>query len=160
MKGRLPEALEEVAVQQRQLTLQARMQEESQTSVRAVIRMELQAVELAEQRAAVQSRAELVATLGARGEALNRSLAELEVANSRATAEINSLARAREAELQVRTEAQRLREQAEDAARVAAAARTEAETIRVLSDSRLHQTEQAAEAKVAEKSANLAHEAE
>ena len=70
------------------------MQGESQTSVRAVIRMELQAVELAEQRAAVQSRAEMAATLGARGEALNRSLAELEVANFRATAEINSLARA------------------------------------------------------------------
>jgi hypothetical protein len=160
MKGRLAEALEEVVVQQRQLALQARMQEGSQTSVRAAIRMELQAVELAEQRAAVQSRAEMAATLGARGEALIRSLAELEVANFRATAEINSLARAREAELQVRTEAQRLREQAEDAARVAAAARAEAETIRALRDSRLHQTEQAAEAKVAEKSANLVIEAE
>ena len=160
MKERLAEALKEIATQRHLLSLQARVQEESQTSARAAIRLELQSVELAEQRAAFQSRAEMAATLGARDDALNRSHAELEVANFRASAEINSLARARYAEQQERTEAQRLREQAEEAARVAAAARTEAETIRLLSDSRLHNTERTAEAKVAEKSANLVLEAE
>ena len=43
---------------------------------------------------------------------------------------------------------------------MAATARAEAETIRALSDSRIHLTERAAEAKVAEKTANLTLEAE
>ena len=158
--ARLAEALEEIAEQQRQLALQTRMQEESQTSVRAVIPTELQSVELAEQRAAYQTRAEMTATLGARDDALYRSRAELEMANSRASAEVHSLTRAKEAELQERAEAQRHREQAEEAARMAVVARAEAETIWALSDSRIHLTEKAAEAKVAEKSANLTLEAE
>ena len=132
MEDRRAEALEEIVVQQSQVLLQAREKEESQTSVRAAIRFELQSVELAEQRAAFQSRAELAAAFGAREDALNRSHAELEVANFRASAEINSLTRARQAELSERTEAQRLREQAEEAARTAIAARTQAETIRML----------------------------
>ena len=113
------------------LSLQAHMQAESQTSARAAIGLELQSVEVAEQRAACQSRAELAATLGARGDALHRSHAELEMANFRASAEINSLDRARNAELHERAEAQRLRAQADEASRVAAAARTDAETIRM-----------------------------
>ena len=91
---------------------------------------------------------------------IHRSRAELEVANFRTSAEVNSLARARETEFQERTEAQRLREQAEEATRMAATARAEAETVRALSDSRIHLTEQAAEAKVVEKTANLTLEAE
>ena len=43
---------------------------------------------------------------------------------------------------------------------MAAAARAEADTIRALSDSRIHLTEKTAEAKVAEKTANLTLEAE
>jgi hypothetical protein len=136
------------------------MREESQTSTRAAIRTELASVELAEQRAAVQTRAEMTATLGARDDAFYRSRAELEMANSRASAEIHSLARAKEAEVQERVEAQRHREQAEEAARMAVAARAEADTIRALSDSRVHLTEKTAEAKVAEKTANLTLEAE
>ena len=136
------------------------MREESQTSSRAAIRTELAFVELTEQRAAVQTRAEMAATLGARDDALYRSRAELEMANSRASAEINSLAPAKEAEAHERVEALRHREQAEEAARVAATARAEAETIRALSDSRINLTERAVEAKVAEKTANLTLEAE
>ena len=102
----------------------------------------------------------MAATLGARDDALYRSRAGLEMANSRASAEINSLARAKEAEAQERVEALRHRAQAEEAARVAAAARAEADTIRALSDSRINLTERAAEAKVAEKTANLTLEAE
>ena len=71
----------------------------------------------------------------------------MEVANFRASAEINSLARANNAELHERTDARRLRDQAEEASRVAAAARAEAETIRMLSDSGLHHTDRAAEAR-------------
>ena len=76
-------------------------------------------MELAQQQAAFQSRAERAATLGARDDALYRPHAELEVATFRATAEICSLARARETKLQEWTEAQRLRAQAEDALRKA-----------------------------------------
>ena len=47
-EARLARALEEIAEQQRQLNLQIRMQEESQTSSRAIIRTELQSVEFAE----------------------------------------------------------------------------------------------------------------
>ena len=105
MQQRLAKALEEIAEQQRQLDLQARMREESQTSTRAAIRTELAFVELTEQRAAVQTRAEMAATLGARDDALYRSRAELEMANSGASAEINSLARAKELEAHERVEA-------------------------------------------------------
>ena len=157
---RLARALEEIAEQQRQLNLQTRMHEESQTSPRAVIREKLQSVEFAEQMAAFQTRAEMNAAMGARGEALIRSRVELEMANSRTSAEISSLARAKEAEQQERTEAQRHRERAEEATRMAATARAEADTIRAISDSRVHMTEKAAEAKVAEKSASMVFEAE
>jgi len=82
------------------------------------------------------------------------------MAHSRASAEIHSLALVRMAEHEVRVEAQRLRDEAAEAARMATSARTEAETIKALSDARLHQTERAAEAAIAEKSAQLTREAE
>jgi len=82
------------------------------------------------------------------------------MANSRTSAEINSLARAKQAEAHERIEALRHREQAEEAARMVALARAETDTARAHSDSRVHYTERAAEAKVAEKTANLTLEAE
>jgi hypothetical protein len=128
--------------------------------MQTAIRAELASVEFAEQRAAIQSRMEMAAHLGARDIALDRSRAELEMVNSRASAEIHSLAQARNAEHEVRVEAQRLRDEAAEAARMATSARTEAETIKALSDARLHKTERAAESAIAEKSARLSREAE
>ena len=81
----------ESAESQRVLPLQARSREELQTSTHATIRTELESVKLAEQRAAIQSRAGMAATLGTQNDPLNRSHAELEMYSSRASTETNSL---------------------------------------------------------------------
>ena len=107
------------------LFLQTRVQEESQTSTRATARSELQSVELAQQHAANHARAEMVASLGAREQALSRAQAEVEVANFRAIAEMQCFARAREAEQREAADALRLCETATEAMRMASVAQTD-----------------------------------
>ena len=101
------------------LSLQARAQEESQTFVRVVARSELQSFEFAQQQATVRAREDMVAGLGAHQETLTRARAELEVANFRASAEAQSLARSRETEHHERVEAHRHRETAVEAMHMA-----------------------------------------
>jgi hypothetical protein len=149
-----------MAEHQSQQALRARQQGEMQSFAQNAIRTELASIELAEQRAVLQSRMEMTAQVGARDMALDRSRAELEMANSGASAEIYSLTQVRMAENEVRIEAQRLRDEAADAARMASSARTEAETIKAQSDAGLHKTERAAEEAIAEKSARPTRAAE
>ena len=63
--ARHAEAMEEIAMLRQMLSLQARAQEESQTSVRVVARSELQSFEFAQQQATIRVREDMVAGLGA-----------------------------------------------------------------------------------------------
>jgi hypothetical protein len=119
------------------LSLQSRVQEESHTSARVAARSELQTFEIAQQQATIRAREDMVAGLGAREDALNRTRAELEMANVTTTAEMHCLARARDAEHRERADALRHREQALEAERTVPKALLEADTIRALSISRL-----------------------
>ena len=122
--------MEEIVAQRHMLSPQARAQEESHTSARVAARSELQSFEFTQQQAAIRSREEMVAGMGAREDALNRTRAELEMSHFRTIAEMQSLARARDAEHRERAEAQSHREQAMEAERMASKAHTEAETSR------------------------------
>ena len=73
----------------------------------------------------------------------------------RTTAEMQSLARARDAEQRERAEALRHRERAMEAERMASKAHNEAETIRALSIVFLKDSETVIEAKLVAKSTNL-----
>jgi hypothetical protein len=123
------------------LSLQARVQEESHTSARVAARSELRTFEFAQQQATIRAREDMVAGLGAREDVLNRTRAELEMANFSTTAEMHCLARARDAEHREGADALRHREQALEAERTASAVLHEAETIRALSISRLEISE-------------------
>ena len=101
-------------------------------------------------------REDMVVGLGAREDALNRTRAELNMANFSTSAEMHCLARARDAEHRERANALRHREQALEAERTA----SKAETIRALSISRLESSEKAIEAKLVAKSTNLELKAE
>ena len=111
--------MDEIVVQRHMLSLQARAQEESHTFVRVAARSEPQTFEFAQQQATSRAREDMVVGLGSREDALNRTRAELEMANFRTSAEMQSFARARDAEHRERAAALRRREQAMGAERTA-----------------------------------------